>query len=61
MDVHYSKAEHFKVTLVDTGLETKTAGRLKKIQKYIGDESFLLTYGDGVADVNLKDLVSFHK
>ena len=61
VDVHYSKAEHFKVTLVDTGLKTKTAGRLKKIQKYIGDESFMLTYGDGVADVDLDKLIAFHK
>lgn len=61
VDVHYSKAEHFKVTLVDTGLETKTAGRLKRVQKYLGDEPFMLTYGDGVADVNLNELLDFHK
>lgn len=61
VEIHYTNAESFKVTLVDTGLETKTAGRLKRIKKYIGDEDFLLTYGDGVADINLKDLLAFHK
>jgi glucose-1-phosphate cytidylyltransferase len=61
VDIHDSATEAFKVTLVDTGLETKTAGRLKQVQKYIGDEDFMLTYGDGVCDVNLKRLVSFHK
>lgn len=61
IDVHYTNAESFKVTLVDTGLETKTAGRLKRVQQYIGKENFLLTYGDGVADVNIKELVNYHK
>lgn len=61
LDVHYTNAESFKVTLVDTGLSTKTAGRLKRIQKYIGNEDFMLTYGDGVADINLPELVKFHK
>lgn len=61
MDVHFSNAESFKVTLIDTGIETKTAGRLKRIQKYIGDEDFFLTYGDGVADINLNELLAFHK
>lgn len=61
VDVHFTNAESFKVTLVDTGLETKTAGRLKRIQKYIGDEDFMLTYGDGLADVNVQELISFHK
>ncbi len=60
VDVHYSNSESFKVTLVDTGLTTKTAGRLKKIQKYIGNETFMLTYGDGVSDINLEALVNFH-
>ena len=54
-------SESFKVTLVDTGLYTKTAGRLKQIQKYINDEDFMLTYGDGVSDVNLIELLDFHK
>ena len=61
VNIHNSNAEDFKVTLVDTGLNTKTAGRLKKIQDYIGNEDFILTYGDGLADINLASLVSFHK
>lgn len=61
VDVHYTNTESFKVTLVDTGLSTKTAGRLKRVQKYIGDEDFMLTYGDGVADIDLNDLVRFHR
>ena len=61
VEIHDTATEAFKVTLVDTGLNTKTAGRLKYIQKYIGDEDFMLTYGDGVCNVNLKDLVVFHK
>lgn len=60
VDVHFSNSESFKVTLVDTGLTTNTAGRIKKIQKYIGDETFMLTYGDGVADINIRELVAFH-
>lgn len=52
--------DDFKVSLVDTGLETKTAGRLKKVKKYLGDEDFMLTYGDGVADVDIKQLVDYH-
>jgi glucose-1-phosphate cytidylyltransferase len=59
--VHYSNAESFKVTLVDTGLETNTAGRIKRIEKYVKGESFMLTYGDGVCNLNIKDLVAFHK
>lgn len=61
IDVHYTNSESFKVTLVDTGLETKTAGRLKRIQQYVGDEDFLLTYGDGVADIDIEKLIAFHK
>lgn len=61
LDVHYTNTDPFKVTLVDTGLSTKTAGRLKKVQKYIGEEDFMLTYGDGVADIDLNELVKFHK
>ena len=61
VDVHFSNAESFKVTLVDTGLTTNTAGRIKRIQKYLGNETFMLTYGDGVSDVNIKELVAFHK
>lgn len=58
---HNSQTEQFKVTLVETGLETKTAGRLQAVKKYIGDEDFMLTYGDGVADVNLHELLAFHR
>lgn len=60
VDVHYSNSESFKVTLVDTGLETKTAGRLKRVKSYIGDEDFMLTYGDGVSDIDIKNLVKYH-
>ncbi len=60
-EIHGSNSEAFKVTLVETGLDTKTAGRLQKVEKYIGNEDFMLTYGDGVCDVNLKDLLAFHK
>lgn len=59
--VHYSDSESFKVTLIDTGLNTNTAGRLKRIKKYVKDETFMLTYGDGVADVDLNELLIFHK
>ena len=58
---HSSKSEKFKVTLIDTGLNTKTAGRLKAVQSYIGNEDFMLTYGDGVCDVNLQQLLAYHK
>jgi len=61
LDVHYTSGESFKVTLIDTGNETNTAGRIKKIQKYTGNETFMLTYGDGVSDVNISELVNFHK
>lgn len=53
-------AEPWKVTLVDTGLETMTGGRLERIQSYLNDESFMMTYGDGVSDVDLKKLLDFH-
>lgn len=61
LDVHYTNTDPFKVTLVDTGVSTKTAGRLKKVQQYLGNEDFMLTYGDGVADIDLDALVKFHK
>lgn len=54
-------AEPWKVTLVNTGLETLTAGRILKIREYVGDEPFMLTYGDGVADIDINELVDFHK
>jgi glucose-1-phosphate cytidylyltransferase len=61
IEIHDTNTEAFKVTLVETGLDTKTAGRLKQVQKYIGNEDFMLTYGDGVCDINLTDLIAFHK
>lgn len=61
MIVHNSEAEPWKVTLVDTGLNTMTGGRVKRIQKYVGDEPFMLTYGDGVCDLDLRQLEEFHK
>ncbi len=59
--VHEAHIEPWKVTVVDTGLKTMTGGRVKRIQKYIGDETFMLTYGDGVCDVNIAELAEFHK
>lgn len=56
-----SHTEQWKVTVVDTGLDTMTGGRVKRIQKYIGNEPFMLTYGDAVCDVNMEKLVAFHK
>lgn len=61
VDIHFTNAESFRVTLVDTGLSTKTAGRLKRVQKYLDEKDFMLTYGDGVADVDLHELVNFHR
>jgi glucose-1-phosphate cytidylyltransferase len=60
LDIHYTQAESFKVTLVDTGLNTKTAGRLQRIRKYLDNETFMLTYGDGLSDVNIDTLLDFH-
>ena len=56
-----SAVEPWKVTLVDTGLNTMTGGRVKRIQKYVGNEPFMLTYGDGVGDINIAELVKFHQ
>ena len=61
MQVHNNYSEPWKVTLVDTGLNTMTGGRVKRVQEYIGNESFMLTYGDGVSTVDLKALNEFHK
>ncbi len=61
MTVHNSVTEPWKVTLVDTGLDTMTGGRIKRIQKYIGNETFMLTYGDGVSDINISELLRFHQ
>lgn len=61
MIVHRNNSERWKVTIVDTGLKTMTGGRVKRIKEYIGDETFMLTYGDGVCDIDIKKLVEFHK
>lgn len=58
---HNSNSEKFEVTLLETGISTKTAGRLKQVQPYIGNEDFMLTYGDGVSDVDIHQLIEFHK
>lgn len=59
--VHNQHTEPWKVTVVDTGLKTMTGGRIKRIQKYVKNETFLMTYGDGVCDVNINKLIQFHK
>lgn len=59
--VHYSNLEPWKVTVVDTGYNTMTGGRIKRIQEYVGDEPFFMTYGDGVCDVDIDKLLEFHK
>ncbi|MGO2511174.1 glucose-1-phosphate cytidylyltransferase [Marinomonas polaris] len=61
MEIHNNSSEPWKVTLLDTGLDSMTGGRIKRAVDFIGDETFLLTYGDGVSDVNIKNLVDFHK
>jgi glucose-1-phosphate cytidylyltransferase len=61
IEILNSNSENWKVTLVDTGLNTQTGGRIKRLEKYIGNETFMLTYGDGVSDININDLVEFHK
>lgn len=61
MEIHSSETEPWRVTCVDTGFSTMTGGRIKRIQKYVGDETFMMTYGDGVCDVDIKKLVDFHK
>jgi len=60
-EIHQNGAEPWKVTLVDTGENTMTGGRIKRVRDYIGNETFCLTYGDGVTDVNIKDLIDFHR
>lgn len=61
MEIHNNSSEPWKVTLLDTGLNSMTGARIKKAQDFIGDEAFMLTYGDGVANINIKELVEFHK
>lgn len=61
MIIHNQHAEPWKVTVVDTGLHTMTGGRIRRVQPYIGDETFMMTYGDGVCDVDMNKLLQFHK
>ena len=61
MDVHQNTAEEWRVTLVDTGADTQTGGRVKRVASYLGGERFVMTYGDGVADVDLSALLVFHE
>lgn len=61
MEVHQKNAEPWKITVVDTGDETMTGGRIKRVEDYIGDETFCLTYGDGVGDVDITALIDFHE
>lgn len=61
MNVHRKNSESWKVTLIDTGTDTMTGGRIKKIASYLNNEPFCLTYGDGVSDVNISKLIEFHK
>ena len=60
VNIHYTQTESFKVTLVDTGLNTKTAGRLQRVRRYLGNEPFMLTYGDGVCNIKINELVKYH-
>jgi glucose-1-phosphate cytidylyltransferase len=61
VEVHNREADNWKITLVDTGRNTLTGGRIKRVQKYVGNNPFMLTYGDGLSNINLNELLSFHK
>ena len=61
MEVHQHHAEPWRVTLVDTGQDTLTGGRLKRVEKYVGDETFCFTYGDGLSDLRIDKLIAFHR
>lgn len=61
IEYHKNSADPWRVTLVDTGDETLTGGRIKRVRDYIGNETFMMTYGDGVSDININELVDFHK
>jgi glucose-1-phosphate cytidylyltransferase len=61
MEIHHKHVEPWRVTLVDTGADTMTGGRLKRVRDYIGDETFCMTYGDGVSDIRIDELVAFHR
>lgn len=60
MEIHHRRADPWRVTVVDTGLDTMTGGRLKRVREYVGDETFCMTYGDGLSDVDIRALVEFH-
>lgn len=61
VDIHKHKSENFKVTLIDTGINTQTGGRIKRVKDYINNTTFMMTYGDGVSDININELLKFHK
>ena len=61
IEVHRRGAEDWKVTLIDTGLDTMTGGRIRRVRDYVGDETFCLTYGDGVSDIDVQDSIAFHR
>jgi len=61
IEIHNVKSEPWRVTLVDTGLNTMTGGRIKRIQQYVADETFMLTYGDGLGNININELLEFHR
>lgn len=61
MEVHERHAEPWRVTLVDTGMDTMTGGRLRRVRKYVGDETFCFTYGDGVSDLDIRATIDFHR
>lgn len=61
MEIHQNQAEPWRVTLVDTGDETQTGGRLRRVRKFLGNDDFCFTYGDGVADVNIPELIALHQ
>ena len=61
MDVHQNNTEPWKITLVDTGEQTMTGGRLKRVRSYLGDDDFCFTYGDGLGDINITELIKFHQ
>ena len=61
MQVHEKHVEPWKITLIETGENTQTGGRLQKVKEYIGNETFCFTYGDGVSDINIQELIAFHQ
>ena len=60
-EIHHNYAEDWRITLIDTGYNSGTGGRLKRVRSFVGNDDFCFTYGDGVSDVNIKDLISFHR